>query len=170
MTTHKSAPGDQATVSVFVAVEQEAAFEVFTKEVDLWWRRGPKYRVAGRRPGTLCFEPGAGGRLFESFETSSGIHVYEAGQVIAWEPPARLAFKWRGVNFSPDESTEVEVLFVPSGRGTLVTVHHRGWAALRPDHPARHGLEGQAFSRMMGLWWGEQMTALREHVDAREIG
>jgi hypothetical protein len=32
------------------------------------------------------------------------------------------------------------------------------------DHPARHGLEGVAFTRMIGLWWGALMTALREHV------
>jgi hypothetical protein len=49
-----------------------------------------------------------------------------------------------------------------------VTVHHRGWAALRPDHPARHGLEGAAFSRMMGLWWADLLTASREYIDARE--
>ena len=168
MTTDKaSIPGDQATVSVFVAVEPEVAFEVFTKEVDLWWRRGPKYRLAGRRPGTLCFEPGLGGRLFESFETESGTQVYEAGRVIAWEPPDRLAFKWRNANFAPDESTEVEVLFEKAGAGTRVTVQHRGWAAIRRDHPARHGLEGPAFSRTMGLWWGDQLTALREHVEIR---
>jgi hypothetical protein len=46
--------------------------------------------------------------------------------------------------------------------GTLVTVTHVGWGALRADRPARHGLQGAAFSRMIGLWWREQMTALRE--------
>jgi hypothetical protein len=32
------------------------------------------------------------------------------------------------------------------------------------DHPVRHGLEGHAFTRMIGLFWGDLMTALREHV------
>jgi len=63
-------------------------------------------------------------------------------------------------NFTPDEIT-VLVEFAATASGTLVTVTHRGWAALREDHPARHGLVGAAFSRMIGLWWGEQMASLR---------
>jgi hypothetical protein len=54
----------------------------------------------------------------------------------------------------------------PPGDGTLVTVHHRGWSALPEDHPARHGLTGAAFARMVGLWWGDLLTALREHAGA----
>jgi uncharacterized protein YndB with AHSA1/START domain len=157
--------GDQAKVSVFVAVKPADAFAVFTEETDLWWRRGLKYRLAGRRPGVLCFEPGVGGRLFESFETESGTQVCETGRITVWEPPRRLVVKWRNANFASNESTELEVLFEPSGTGTRVTVNHRGWAALRPDHPARHGLEGAAFSRMMGLWWSDQMTSLRELIE-----
>jgi uncharacterized protein YndB with AHSA1/START domain len=157
--------GDQAKVSVFVAVKPADAFAVFTEETDLWWRRGLKYRLAGRRPGVLCFEPGVGGRLFESFETESGTQVYETGRITVWEPPRRLVVKWCTPNFASNESTELEVLFEPSGTGTRVTVNHRGWAALRPDHPARHGLEGAAFSRMMGLWWSDQMTSLRELIE-----
>jgi hypothetical protein len=59
----------------------------------------------------------------------------------------------------------VEVLFEPAGSGTLVTVQHRGWGALRADHPARHGLQGSDFSRMIGMWWGDLMTGLREFVE-----
>ena len=36
-----------------------------------------------------------------------------------------------------------------------------------PGHPARHKLEGAAFSRSMGLWWGQLLTSLREHVALR---
>ena len=160
--------GDQATISISVAVEPDVAFEVFTNETDLWWRRGVRYRLAGRRPGVLCFEPGAGGRLFESFETSSGAQVYEVGRVTVWQPPSRLVFTWRNANFSAEESTEVEVRFEPTRIGTRVTVQHRGWSALRPGHPARHGLEDAAFSRMIGLWWGDLMTALREFIETRD--
>jgi len=161
----RSAPaGDCATVTVFVAVAPDVAFEVFTREVDLWWKQGPRYRIAGRRRGLLHFEPGVGGRLFESFETDSGSPTFEVGRITAWEPPARLEFEWRGVNFRPNEKTVVEVRFAASREGTLVTVQHRGWSTLPTDHPARHGLVGPAFSRMIGMWWGELMSSLREHV------
>lgn len=157
-------PGDQARVAVLVAVEPEVAFQVFTEEIDLWWRRGPQYRVSGKGRGIMCLEPRVGGRLFESIESRGGTRVVESGRVTAWEPPTRLVFEWRAVNFAPGETTEVEVLFDPSPSGTLVTVTHRGWAAVRPDHPARHGLEVAAFVRMMGMWWGDLMTSLREHA------
>jgi hypothetical protein len=160
-------PGDRATVTVFVAVTPADAFEVFTKEIDLWWKQGPKFRIAGRRRGQLHFEGGVGGRLFESLtasQASSATRTIEVGHITAWDPPARLEFEWRGVNFAPDEKTVVEVRFEAMGRGTNVTVQHRGWSALRDDHPVRHGKVGAEFIRSMGMWWGELMTSMREHV------
>jgi hypothetical protein len=154
--------GDQATVTVTVAVDCAAAFDVFTRETDLWWRRGFAYRVGGRNPGTLMFEPHEGGRLFESFESKSGAQVFEYGRVKVWQRPSRLVFEWRNANFKDSECTEVEVLFEAIESGTRVTLHHRGWASLRPGHPARHDLEASAFSRMIGMWWADQLTALRE--------
>jgi uncharacterized protein YndB with AHSA1/START domain len=162
-----AAPGDQATVTVLVAVDRDVAFRIFTAEIDLWWRRGLKYRVAGTRRGIIRLEPGVGGRLFESFETDDGVRVVETGRVTSWEPPARVVFEWRAVNFAPAEKTEVEVLFQPSPSGTLVTVKHRGWSVIRSDHPARHGHDVPAFLRMMGLWWGDLLTSLREHAASR---
>jgi uncharacterized protein YndB with AHSA1/START domain len=159
--------GDSASATVFVAVAPEVAFDVFTREIDLWWKSGPRFRIAGRRRGQLHFEPGAGGRLFESFETGSGPRAFEVGRVTAWEPPARLEFEWHGVNFKPQEKTVVEVRFTPAREGTEVRVQHRGWSALPADHPARHGLVGPEFSRMIGLWWGELMSSLREHLVGR---
>lgn len=160
--------GDVATVTVFVAVAPDVAFEVFTAEMDLWWRHGPKFRIAGKRRGALHLEPGLGGRLFESFEDAGGeIRTHELGRVLVWDPPALLGFEWRGVNFAPGQSTRVDVRFVAQGEGTLVTVRHAGWSALPAGHPVRHGLEGAAFSRRIGMWWGDLMTSLREHAGAR---
>ena len=153
--------GDRARISVAVDVPPPLAFDIFTQEIDRWWRRGGKFRHGGARRGLLRIEPAVGGRLFESIDGDDGPHVFEVGRVRVWDPPRLLAFSWRGVNFAPNESTEVEVQFSPAGAGTLVTVTHHGLSALRADHPARHGLQGAAFSRMIGLWWGEQMTSLR---------
>jgi len=59
------------------------------------------------------------------------------------------------------EYTEVSVEFAATASGTLVTVLHRRLATLPPDHPARHGLQPSEFVRMMGMWRGDQLTALR---------
>ena len=129
-------PGDQVRVSVMVAVAPDAVFRVFTEEIDQWWRRGLKYRVAGARRGFIHIEPGVGGRLFESFASGGEARVVETGRVIAWEPPSRLAFERRSVTFAPSETTEVEVLFAPSASGTLITVTHRGWSQSDPTTPS----------------------------------
>lgn len=157
--------GDQARVSVLVRVAQDVAFRIFTEEIDQWWRRGFKYRVAGKRRGIIHLEPRVGGRLFESFEVGSETKIFQTGTVTAWDPPSRLVFEWRAVNFEPHESTEVEVVFERGENGTLVTVTHRGWSKIRPDHPARHGHPVEPFIRTMGLWWGDLMTSLREYAE-----
>lgn len=156
---------DQARASVLVRVPREVAFRAFTEDIDQWWGRGPKYRVAGKRRGIIHVEPGVGGRLFESFESAGGERVVETGHIVAWEPPSRLAFEWRSPSFAPGEKTLVEVLFEESASGTLVTVTHAGWAAIRRDHPARHGQEVGPFLRFIGMWWADLLTMLREHVE-----
>jgi uncharacterized protein YndB with AHSA1/START domain len=128
-------PGDQAKVSVTVAVPPAAAFRVFTEEIDAWWRRGLRFRVAGSRRGIIRLEPGVGGRLLESFDGERGPRVVQTGEVTCWEPPSRLVLRWRNVNFAPTEVTTVEVTFVDRGAATDVTVLHRGWAALPAESP-----------------------------------
>jgi len=160
-------PGDQTRVSVAVAVAPQAAFRIFTEEIDLWWRRGLAYRVAGKRPGVLQLEARLGGRLFESFETPNGTRLVQIGEVTCWEPPSRLVFDWRATNFAPGEKTEVEVRFEPAGNGTLVTLTHRGFSKLRSDHPVRHGQDVPEFIGGIGRWWGGLLTSLREHAATR---
>jgi uncharacterized protein YndB with AHSA1/START domain len=156
-----SAPAEKARVTAFVAVGPAEAFHVFTEETDLWWRKGPRHRLRGDRSGVVSFEGGAAGRLVERFDDGE---AFEVGKVLAWEPGARLVFEWRAWGLSPGESTEVEVRFEPAPGGTRVTLEHRGWEAVRPDHPARRGLDGEAFTSMLGLYWGELATSLRAYA------
>ena len=160
-----SAPAaDRAVVMVTVDVPPADAFDVFTRETDLWWRHGPRYRMAGRHPGVLSFEPRAGGRLFEQYDSPAGPRAHDIGTILIWEPPTRLVFEWRNANFAPAERTEVEVRFEPTRRGTRVTVEHRGWSTIRPDHPARHGHPPATFLAELGTWWADLLTSLREHA------
>lgn len=161
--------GDQARVSVLVEVPPQEAFLVFTEQIDQWWRRGRRYRIAKGRDGMIHLEPGVGGRLFESYRTAAGNDkIVQTGEVTLWEPPHRLVLRWRAVNFAPEEHTEVDVRFEPSPSGTQVTVIHRGWSRIRPDHPARHGQAVAPFIRSLGMWWGDLMTSLRLRATARD--
>lgn len=89
---------DEIKVSTVVALDPRAAFEVFTSEVDLWWKRGPAYRVVRGGEGALRFEPGPQGRLIQLFDDGE---VLELGRILAWEPVHRLAFEFRGPSFRP---------------------------------------------------------------------
>jgi uncharacterized protein YndB with AHSA1/START domain len=156
---------DQARVTVSVAAPPEIAFEVFTTEIDLLWRRGLRYRHFGGERALIAIDPREGGRVFES--TGGDGPVYEIGCVLNWQPPSRLRFEWRLSNFAPSEHTEVEVLFEADGTGTRVTETHSGWNAIRPDHPARHGEASAIFLRRLGLWWGGQLSVYRLHAAGR---
>jgi uncharacterized protein YndB with AHSA1/START domain len=156
---------DKATVTMFVDVAPSDAFDVFTTEIDLWWRRGPAYRVAGKQPGVLHLEPRLGGRIFEEY--GDGTKVYEVGTITAWDPPDHLAFEWRSITFVPGETTWVDVRFLASGDGTRVTLEHRGWAAIRGDHPVRHDKPSGQFLGGLGMWWAGLLRSLSERAAER---
>ena len=152
---------ETARVTTFVAVAPADAFEVFTDEIDVWWRRGPRFRNSGAE-SELCSEQHDGGRrLVERMRH----RVFEIGRVLTWEPGQRLVFEWRQSNFKADEVTEVEVRFEPSGDGTRVTLEHRGWEAIRDGHPARHGLRDRAFGSSLGRHWAELIQVYRQYTD-----
>jgi activator of Hsp90 ATPase-like protein len=156
------APADRATVTIFVDVAPAVAFEVFTTEIDQWWRRGPAYRVAGKTPGVLHLEPRLGGRVFEEYRAGAAVH--EIGTITAWDPPSHLAFEWRGITFVPGELTQVDVRFVASGAGTRVTLVHAGWSTIRGDHPVRHGKTTAAFLADLGMWWASLLRSLGDRA------
>jgi uncharacterized protein YndB with AHSA1/START domain len=160
----RNAAAATANVAVRVAVSPAVAFDLFVRELDQWWLHGPKYRHAGSAPGSICIEPSLGGRVFETWHDGAMQREFELGRVTVWQPPERLAFSWRNATFAPLEQTEVDVSFAAVGNGTLVTVRHRGWQALRQDHPARHGMADEEFARSIGMWWGQQLSSLREHA------
>ena len=159
---------DKARVVVRIAALREQTFEVFTREVDSWWRRGRRYRLG--EGSVMVLEPRLGGRFFERV----GDREHLMGTVTSWEPPRHLVITWRAVNFTDaDPSTEIDVSFDraigQAGEGTLVTIEHRGFQRVRADHPVRHGQASAAFIASMGRWWGDLAAALREVVAARQF-
>ena len=154
--------GAKIMVSIRLKVAPEAAFDLFTRRVDDWWRRGPKYRMGPQ--GRLRFEPGEGGRLIEIYNEAAG-DLFEIGRILVWRPGERLVFEWRLPNFTADQSTEVDIGFTAVEGGTRLTLEHRGWDSLPPDHPARHGMDDRRFLLINARWWEDQFEALRSASD-----
>ncbi len=146
-------------VSIRLKVPPDKAFELFTRDVDVWWQKGPKYRPQLGEGGRMAFEPGEGGRLVEFYD---GGREFEIGRILVWQPGERLSFVWRLSNFTADQSTEVDIRFTPVAEGTRLTLEHRGWDTLPPDHPAHHGLDLMRSQLLRARWWDEQLEGLRD--------
>jgi len=131
--------------SFTVPASPEKAFAVFTDGHGSWW---PKTHSVGDSPlEAAVIEPWAGGRWYGRLEDGA-----EAawGDVLVWEPPARLVLAWRlngQFTYDPDLLTEVEVRFTAEGDGvTRVDFEHRhldrlgdGEAALQLRSGMDHG-------------------------------
>jgi uncharacterized protein YndB with AHSA1/START domain len=153
------------TSQVFVALRVPAtparAFEAFTHEIASWWRSDPLFRITPEGDGKLAFEPGVGGRLVTRLRDGQS---FEIGRISVWEPGKRLVFTWRQANFSPDQSTEVEVLFEPVGSQTRVSIEHRAWDTIPQRHAARHGFPEQITLQRVADWWRGSLATLRARL------
>lgn len=116
------------------------AFVTWTERIGQWWP--PDHTASGEADTTVLLEPRQGGRIFE--RTSDGVE-HEWGEVTAWEPPTRLAYRWH-LRRDRADATDVEVRFVDRGDGsTRVEIEHRGWERL--------GAGGQGWrDRNLGGW------------------
>ena len=155
---------DSIRATIFVETTPEDAFAIFTRDIDRWWQRGPRFRVgAGKGRGDQRFLSGAmrldGDALVEEYPDGTS---FELGKVKIWEPGARLVVGWRIPTFAPGESTEIEVTFAAQGSGTEVVLVHRGWSSIRADHPARHGLSDRAFATERAMWWASLTRGFRQ--------
>jgi uncharacterized protein YndB with AHSA1/START domain len=116
----------------------EHAFAVWAERTSLWW---PVGHTVSAEPGLeVVFEPRAGGRIFE--RTTAG-EEHDWGEVLAWEPPHRLAYVWH-LRQDRADATEVEITFTGDAGGTRVAIEHRGWERLgaRADDRRDRNLRG----------------------------
>src|SRR5689334_7453616 len=112
----------QIQTDIHVAASPDHVFRVFTDDFGVWWPKS--HHIGGEEDYTAVIEPRAGGRWYE--RGASGTEC-EWGEVLAYEPPARLLLRWglnQEWNYDADLDTRVEVTFVPENEGTRVTLRH----------------------------------------------
>ena len=144
-------------VSLRVAASPGRAFDVFTRDIGLWWRADGLFAFDTARSGTLSFEPGPGGRLLEIHPDGDD---FEIGRITVWEPGHRLALTWRQASFTPDQVTHVDVSFEPVGDETRITVTHSGWDTIPQSHAARHGFPLAPFQQRQAEHWQALLASL----------
>lgn len=138
-------PDESVRVVVEAPLDPVTAFMVFMQEIGQWWRPGPiNWNDAGRALG-VRIEPGPGGRWIEAHNRATGEGVTQ-GRFLIWELGARLVFLYQDTDHHLD-GAEVEVRFEAVDGGTRVTLEHRGWERVAPEHVIR--------SRNLKRWgWG----------------
>jgi uncharacterized protein YndB with AHSA1/START domain len=105
--------------SVRLRIAPARAFAIFTTRMGRWF---PNRGTSNRQ---LILEPRAGGRWLERGPDGSECAW---GEVLAWEPPARVKLAWRitsQLRFDAALHTELEIRFVPKDSGSIVTLEHR---------------------------------------------
>jgi Activator of Hsp90 ATPase homolog 1-like protein len=153
-------------VSIRVPATPARAFEVFTREIGVWWQPNGLFRFTHRSPGRLKFEPGSDGRLVEILPNGE---LFEVGNVTSWEPGVRLGFNWRQESFAPEQLTHVMVRFEPVGDETRVTVEHYGWDTIPPEHVARHHFPDAIFLRRHAEWWQALLSSYNSCISSLAI-
>ena len=91
------------------ALDPDTAFEVFTEEIDAWYRRGPHNFADPARAVGIRFEPGRGRTPDRGLRRAHGRRSH-GGEIVVWEPGHRLVFV-------DNRKTEVDVVFEPDGDG-----------------------------------------------------
>jgi uncharacterized protein YndB with AHSA1/START domain len=148
-------------LAVRVNATPARAFAAFTEEIGQWWQPNGLFQFTRGRSGVLSFDPGANGRLIETYEDGT---VFIVGEVRVWDPPRRLVVTWREESFAPDQSTELHVRFDEVGEQTRVTVEHFGWDTIPQRHAARHGFPLATFQLRFAEWWQVLLHNLRDRL------
>ena len=152
----QSATDSTVRREVTVNATPERAFAVFTEGFDTWWPRS--HHIAPAEMAKAVIEPQQGGRWYEVGVDGTRC---DWGEVLAYDPPHRLALEWRiggawAMETDPAAVSEIHVTFTPEGDATRVTLEHRHLER----HTAAEALRGAVGSE--GGWNG----LMKRYADA----
>lgn len=115
-----------------VSLSPEAAFKLFTDEIDRWWPLAT-HSVAKENAVSCYFEGWVGGRIVEVMKNEEEA---EWGKVTVWDPFQKVAFQWYP-DRTPETAQVVTVTFSEHEGGCLVELVHAGWETLGSEAMAK---------------------------------
>jgi uncharacterized protein YndB with AHSA1/START domain len=135
-------------VSFGVHCSAARAFDVWTSQISAWWPTGCS--ASGERAPRIVLEPWIGGRIYE--RTSEGVEL-DWGEVVEWEPPRRLVYRWR-LHECRADATEVAVSFIQRRNSTTrVRIEHRDWQHLCSRRSGREAAEEEMWREFSPAAW-----------------
>jgi len=148
---------DSIDVEIFIAAPAERVFQAITDpaQVSQWWGRKGMYRITVREGVVKVGEKwrtigvGAKGDTFEV-----------KGEYLEVEPPRLLVHTWVS-SWCGGLQTTVRWELVPERGGTLVKIHHSGFAG----QPAAAQDHYQGWTRVLG--WIQAYVEKSETIETR---
>jgi hypothetical protein len=138
---------DPIVVEFDVMASPGHAFEVWTKKPSMWWPR--THTITGDPDLRVVFEPHVGGRIYE--RGSDGVE-HEWGQILVWEPPVRVGYRWH-LFFDASEATEITVTFTGIESGSRVRLVQSGFERLGASvGPERRRRTNSAWIELTGQY------------------
>ena len=131
-----------------VSTSPDHAFDVWTSKPSMWWPRSHTMTQDPRL--SIVFEPYEGGRIYERGADGA---EHEWGEILLWEPPARVGYLWH-LFFDRSDATEVTVTFAPVESGTLVTLTQTGFEKFGDPGIERRRRTNQAWLELTGHYRG----------------
>ncbi len=92
-------------LEVIVGRSPDDAFSLFSTRMTAWWPT-QRFAFAPGRSHEVLMEPYVGGRFYERYSDGDEFTI---GEVLAWEPPRRVVFTWRGQWAQPTEVTVIHI-------------------------------------------------------------
>jgi hypothetical protein len=143
--------------SVTVRLAPRDAFELFTREIGLWWPFAG-HSCGGESSVDVHFEPRVGGAVTELGKAGER---WPWGTLSEWDPPRAFAMSWHP-GLPTDGATRLRVTFTARGGETEVRVVHDGWAA--------RGRDAQVKRDQYDQGWPQTLAAFGAAAAARSAG
>jgi uncharacterized protein YndB with AHSA1/START domain len=135
--------------------------------IDRVWRAISDHNEFGEWFRVALDQPFEAGRPSTGHITHKGYeHIKWTAEIVAIEPPRRLALRWHpyaidpNVDYSNEPTTLVEFTLTERDGGTDVEVVESGFDAIPP------GRRDEAF-RMNSQGWAAQMKNIRDYAETR---
>lgn len=138
-----------------VALSPPDAFDVFAREIRIWWPRA--FTSSGEELRSVEIEPFPKGRVFE---TNLAGEQTDWGTVATYQPGELLALNWF---LATSSATVVTVRFEPAAAGTQVSFSHHGWQDGQETERAKFDAD-QGWNQVLGhfrglIEWNEEKKA-----------
>ena len=140
---------DPIVKTIEVGCDAEHAFDVFVNRITKWWPLDGHAASAasGKAALAVTIEPQFGGAVYETM-WDGGRNDW--GEVLEYEPGAKLAMTWHPGN-NADNPTRVDVVFDDLGdQRTRVTLTHSGWDVWGETAMARRGSYDTGWDFVLG--------------------